>query len=129
MITQHQQRESLVFLWYRFYIDQGDSDDLKKLFFDQFRNDQSYTEAFYQKYLPIFQCYREIEQKVSTKLNDKWTFQRLNNLHKAILIIAAYELTILKMPKQIVIREANNISDKYTPTNNFKFINGVLDQI
>ena len=57
------------------------------------------------------------------------TFSRLNIIEKNILRIAVYEILFTKIPNNIIINEAIEITKKYAMSKAFKFINGILNNI
>ena len=67
-------------------------------------------------------------EKISKHLK-RWTFERLNYLDQAILLVGAAELDVKKVDKAIVINEAINLAKEYCDDDAFKYINGVLDQL
>lgn len=66
--------------------------------------------------------------QISEKLK-KWSFERLNLVDQAILLLAYSELRLGLNERAIVINEALEISKKYSDTDNYRYINGVLDQL
>ena len=57
-----------------------------------------------------------------------WTFDRLNLIDQAILLVAVSELNIKETSKAIIIDEAILISKEYSEEEAYKYINGVLDK-
>ena len=59
-----------------------------------------------------------------------WDFNRLLIIDKCILRFAVYELLFEKeLPKEVIIDEAIEISKKFSESDSYKFINGILDKI
>lgn len=57
-----------------------------------------------------------------------WMFDRLDNVAKAILVEAVSEANYGHLsPRNVIISEAVNLSKDYLKTNDYKFINAVLD--
>ena len=64
-----------------------------------------------------------------SKYLKRWTFDRLNYLDQAILLVGAAELKAAKVQKAIVIDEAISIAKEYCDDDAYKYINGVLDRL
>ena len=58
-----------------------------------------------------------------------WDISRINFLDKAIMVEAISEIKIGVNNKNIAINEAVIIAKEYIPDDNYKYINGVLDNI
>ena len=65
---------------------------------------------------------------VSPLLN-KWSFERLNYVDQAIILVAVAELKAAKNDKAVVIDEAIKFAKTYCDDDAYRYINGVLDQI
>lgn len=59
----------------------------------------------------------------------KWSFDRLNLVDQAILLVSVSELKLGLNDKAVIINEALKISKKYSDPDNYRYINGVLDNI
>ncbi|MFV0479702.1 MAG: transcription antitermination factor NusB [Anaerorhabdus sp.] len=59
----------------------------------------------------------------------KWTFNRLNYVDQAILLIACTEFDQQLADAPIIIDEAILLSKKYSDEESYKIINGVLDNL
>lgn len=60
----------------------------------------------------------------------KWTFSRLDNVAKSILICGASEgLYVQVAPRSVVINEWVNLAKNFLKLNDHKFINAVLDKV
>jgi len=61
----------------------------------------------------------------------KWTFDRLNRLEQALLILAYCHFFYHneKTDKAIVINVAVNAAKKYLDANDYRFVNGILDKV
>lgn len=58
------------------------------------------------------------------------TVEELDPISKAILCLSTYELTERPdVPYKVVINEGVNLAKMFGPTDAYKFINGVLDQV
>lgn len=59
-----------------------------------------------------------------------WSINRLAKIDLAILRIAVYEFLFCKdIPHEVSINEAIEISKKYSTSDSYKFINGILGSI
>lgn len=58
-----------------------------------------------------------------------WTFDRLNNIIKSILISSYTKVKLIEKPidKKVVIDLAVRLSKKYAEPHDYKFVNGILD--
>ena len=65
---------------------------------------------------------------IQTNLN-KWSFERLNYVDQAILLLAASEMHLGLNEKAVVIDEALRLSKKFSDPDNYRYINGVLDNL
>ena len=66
---------------------------------------------------------------MNTKLKKGWSFDRLNKMEQAILLVATCELLESELDKSIVINEAVINAKQYCDEDSYKFINGVLTAI
>lgn len=66
---------------------------------------------------------------LNTKLKKGWTFDRLNKMEQAILLVATCELLESDLDKSIVINEAVINAKQYCDEDSYKFINGVLTAV
>ena len=74
-------------------------------------------------------CYWLIDTLLNTKLKRGWSFDRLNKMEQAILLVATCELLESELDKSIVINEAVINAKEYCDEDSYKFINGVLTAI
>ena len=71
----------------------------------------------------------ELEKAISDHLVN-WTFSRLDDVAKAILIAGAAEGNYVKLaPRKVVINEWVDLAKNYLKVNDHKFINAVLDKV
>ena len=64
---------------------------------------------------------------ISSYLKD-WSFNRLNLVDQAILLLAVSEMTQGINDKAVIIDEAINLAKEYSDETSYKYINGVLDR-
>lgn len=69
------------------------------------------------------------EELVAANLNEKWTYERMGLVEKALLISAVSELSQNKAPTKVIINEYINIAKGYFAPKEVGFINGILDNL
>ncbi|MBN4089411.1 transcription antitermination protein NusB [Mycoplasma enhydrae] len=80
------------------------------------------------KTLKIIESKHEIIQNIAKNFISKnWDWIRINPLTRAIIIFGIYELTY--NDSKVVINEMINISKIFSPNDDYKFINKVLDLV
>lgn len=100
--------------------------DLKEAFYeDDFYHFNSQEEECI---LEIFQKKDDLIKFVEQFL-ENWSWERINNLEKAIILNASAEIKIFNNKKAIVINESLNYSKKYCAKETHIFINGILDNL
>ena len=74
----------------------------------------------YQEIIPIFE-----------KNMRKWTFDRLNLLEQALLLLAYCQsyYSVEKTDKAIIINVSVELAKKYLSDNDYKFVNAILDKV
>ncbi len=71
----------------------------------------------------------ELEKEIEKHLVG-WTFNRLDDVAKAILIAGCAEgLYVRLAPRKVVINEWVNLAKKYLKLNDHRFVNAVLDKV
>ena len=71
----------------------------------------------------------EVDNKIKKHI-DNWKFERISKVDLAILRLSVYSLLFQKdIAGNITIDEAVDISRKYSSSDSYRFINGVLDSI
>ncbi|GGA68063.1 transcription antitermination factor NusB [Ornithinibacillus halotolerans] len=72
---------------------------------------------------------QEIDEIISANL-EKWSFNRLAAVEKAVLRIATYEIKHMEdIPENVSINEAVTLAKLYGDDKSGKFVNGVLSKI
>ncbi len=66
---------------------------------------------------------------INQHLKSGWSFERLSNYHKAVLVYGVYSIHYQGLAKAIVINESLEIIKLYSEDTDFSYINSVLDQI
>lgn len=59
----------------------------------------------------------------------KWSFDRLNLVEQAILLMSHTHKQIEKSDKSIIINIAVKLAKKYLDKDDYKFVNGILDKV
>ena len=74
-----------------------------------------------------FERYQEM---IQSGLNEKWTYDRLGSIEKALLTAAISEFYVKpETPKKVIINEFLNISKGFLKPDEVNFVNGILDKI
>lgn len=93
---------------------------------DKLKNVPPFSQAIYGLGLEHLET---LEKEIEAHLV-KWTFARLDNVAKAILIGGACEGTYVKLaPRKVVINEWVDLAKNFLKVNDHKFINAVLDKV
>ncbi|WAA10459.1 transcription antitermination factor NusB [Fervidibacillus albus] len=72
---------------------------------------------------------KELDEMIGNQL-ENWTIDRLGNIDRNLLRIAAYEMVFERdIPHSVSINEAVEIAKKFGDDRSPKFINGVLSKI
>ena len=72
----------------------------------------------------------EIDKLINEHLTDNWSFDRINKVALAILLVSIYELKFQPdSVAKIVIDEAVNIAKQFGADDSYKFINAILDKL
>ena len=58
-----------------------------------------------------------------------WPYDRIDLVDKIIMRIALFEMLYKKIPPEIAISEAIKLSRKFSSSNSYKLINGILERI
>ncbi|MGL4647166.1 MAG: transcription antitermination protein NusB [Mycoplasmoidaceae bacterium] len=70
-----------------------------------------------------------IQKIIVDNLKNNWTWERLSDVDKAILIAAYAEYQAHDIDKSIIIDQAIITAKNYSEENSYKFINYILDRI
>ena len=123
MLNRHEYRERLMFVLYQHLLLQKDInvcfentfEDDDNDFINAIINDLKINEKSYIDELSLYL--------------KKWTFDRLNYVEQAILLLAASEMKLGLNDKSVVIDEAIILCKEYCDETSYKYINGVLDNL
>jgi transcription antitermination protein NusB len=73
---------------------------------------------------------RELDRIIVTGLAEGWRLERLEAVLRAILRIAAYELSVrVDVPVKVAINEYVEVAHAYLPAEQSRFVNAILDRI
>ena len=126
-LNLHKQRIELVNLIYKVFVTNINEKIALKEF--QSNKDIKHSDSFLENYCLVFSYIPLLKTVINKFLKATWTFDRLDNIHKAILIVSAYEIMVMKLEKAISINEAMNIAKLFSTDDNYFYINSVLDQL
>lgn len=124
MLNRHQCRERIVFALYQHLLLHK---NLRETFADNF--DGETLDDF------LIQILNDLEENENnyickiTPLLNKWSFERLNYVEQAILLLATSENALSLNDKPIIINEAIELCKTYCDEESYKYINGVLDNL
>lgn len=123
MFNRHEYREKIVFALYQHLLLHK---DLKSCFDDNFEDDDNdFLLSLRDDLLANKDRYIA---EISPYLN-KWTFDRLNLVEQAILLVTVSEIKQSLNDKAVAIDEAVILAKEYCDEESYRFINGILDQI
>ena len=120
-------RKELIFLLYRHFVVAQTILTTKQMFIDWCQANAS--EQYQTHYLKLFDQLHDLQKLVEQHLDPSWTWSRINNLYKAVLIVGCFEITNIRIDKAVVIDQMLNFIHKYDADNYSEFINSVLDKI
>lgn len=123
IINRHFARRKLLQSLYAFQINQCDINQIKN---NLLEDDVSFDYEYFNSGLNfIIKNYQDLESSYQKYLN--YEVERLDFVERAILWIAAYELTNrADIPKKVVLNEAIELAKQFGGQDSYKFINGVL---
>ncbi len=126
-MNRHETRKKLVFAVYQYLLLNS---DLNSAVVDAFDiEDITLIDEYVLKLVKEINTNRSnYIEKISQHLK-RWSFERLNYLDQAILLVGVAELSLGEVQKAIVIDEAINLAKEYCDDDAYKYINGVLDQL
>lgn len=70
-----------------------------------------------------------LKSKITNMLSNKWEWERMMEIDKAIIISALSEFIVLKTDKKVIIDQAIITAKNYSDAKSYKFINFILDRI
>lgn len=121
-MTRTEKREEIIKILYQKLLLNKYDDEITKELIN--------TDDFIKEIIENIELKKDILIKTISKyLKTSWSFDRLNLIDQAILLLSTYELKYTKTPSIAVIDEAINLSKKYSDDEMPKMINAILDSI
>lgn len=110
-------RQQLIFWLYQFYL----NPELSGVTVDEAVDAK--TQGVLLQQLPT------IEQQLKGKISPQWSWSRINNLHKAVLVQAVFECRQHHTDKPVAIDQAVEFIKTFDADQQYQFVNAVLDQV
>lgn len=121
-----QAREGIMKLLYQMESNNDFSDDEIKLFLENYPFDKQEEDYISESIDIIRKNLENIDFHIEENL-ESWSINRLAKVDLAVLRISIYEILYRRdIPTEVSINEAIEIVKKYSNSDSFKFINGVL---
>jgi len=129
MATRTQARTAVVQMLYA--LDLGNEDMTKQSieYLDERKIKGAKGEFANSLFQGVLEHLNEIDEVIKNHLNKEWDFSRLDQVDKAILRLAVFEILFTDLAYQVVINEAVEIAKLLSSENSTRFINGMLDKI
>lgn len=77
----------------------------------------------------VISHYDEYATEVAKYLKPGWTFDRINDIEKALFLCALAEFNVLHTDKKVIIDQAIITCKKYDNLQAYKFVNAILDKL
>ncbi len=122
-MNRHQLREKLIFATYQHLLLDEDFQASVDRNFDKEVDDYA------QEIIDLIVANETTYIDMVRPLLKRWSFERLNYVDQAIILVAVAELKAAKNDKAVIIDEAIKFAKTYCDDNAYRYINGVLDQI
>jgi N utilization substance protein B len=127
--NQIQERIMISLYQYLFYVSIDEKPDIQQIIDNVFNASMSSIDEFARKtIIAAIQYGPEGVEEISKHLKE-FTFERLNIVEQALLLMGYAELVHMQMPKQVVINVCVKLAQKFSDFNSFKYINAVLENI
>lgn len=130
--NRHEERVNLVQIFYQFflYLSENKTVDATEILLSHYNVDDISKVPLYSKaiYSLALEHYEEIVNTISKNLHN-WTFNRIDNVAKAILFVGVSDGEYAHLsPRNVIIDECVKIAKNYLKEDDYKFINAVLDK-
>ncbi len=130
--NRHEERVNLVQIFYQFflYLSENKTVDATEILLSHYNVDDISKVPLYSKaiYSLALEHYEEIVNIISKNLHN-WTFNRIDNVAKAILFVGVSDGEYAHLsPRNVIIDECVKIAKNYLKEDDYKFINAVLDK-
>lgn len=123
-------RESAFQLLYSMEIQKENSIEQTDLFIENNEiKDKKKKEFIYEIVNGVRDNEKDITEKISIHLTQKWNINRISKIDLVILKIAIYEIMYKKLPYKIAINEAVELAKIYGEDTSANFVNGILASI
>ena len=73
--------------------------------------------------------YDEYANQVAKFLKEGWTFDRINDIEKALFLCALAEFNVLHTDKKVIIDQTIITCKKYDNPGAYRFVNAILDKL
>ena len=123
MLNRHEYRERLMFVLYQHLLLQK---DINECFENTFEDDDN---DFIVNIINNLNINEQLYIEEISRYLKNWTFDRLNFVEQAILLVATSELKLGLNDKSVIIDEAVILCKEYCDESSYKYINGVLDNL
>lgn len=113
------------------YAHMGEEVDVAKILSDTFELPYEEVPLFAKEVLINVIKYGKEEIALLEKHMRNWTFDRLNRMEQAILLLAVTQYFHLeeKVDRKVVINVAVNLAHLYLDEKDYKFVNAILDKV
>ena len=122
-MNRHKMREKLIFAEYQHLLLKKDLEACVE------SNFQGKTSEYVQELIELLNADEMAYIDMISPLLNKWSFNRLNFVDQAIILVAVAELKAGKNDKAVIIDEAIKFAKTYCEDEAYRYINGVLDKI
>lgn len=113
------------------YVDMNEKFDIQKIFENIYRI--SFDDIPSYSKLLVIKSLKHLNEiiKVFQDNMETWNFDRLNRLERSLLIMSYAHKKYVEpdIGKNIIIDVAVNLAKKYLDSDDFKFVNGILDKV
>jgi len=129
MSIRRRAREIALQVLYQLDIDQGNSQEVLNLYWENFRPSEKAREFCQRLVEGVCRNRGQIDQLIEEN-SEHWTLKRMPMVDRNILRLAAFELFHCPdIPFKATLNEAIELAKKYGTDESSAFINGVLDRI
>ena len=122
-MNRHKLREKLIFAVYQHLLLKKDLEACVAISFD------GEVDEYVRELIELLKANESGYIAMVSPLLNKWSFDRLNYVDQAIILVATAELKAGRNDKAVIIDEAIKFAKTYCDDNAYRYINGVLDQI
>lgn len=125
--NQIQERIMIALYQYLFYISNDEKPDVKELIIDVFGASLPQIDDFAKKtILAAIKNGSLAVDEISNHLKE-FSFDRLNIVEQAILLLGYIEIRFMNQPRQVAINVCVKLAQKFADPQSYKYINAVLE--